>query len=66
MKLSLSAPAIATRKAWPARNIHEIGSTPGLPIAAQFVGKPLGEATIVRLGRAFQRVTSWHRRHPKL
>jgi amidase len=38
----------------------------GLPIAAQFVGKPLGEATIVRAGRAFQRVTAWHRRHPKL
>jgi amidase len=38
----------------------------GLPIAAQFVGKPLGEATVVRAGRAFQRVTDWHRRHPKL
>jgi len=38
----------------------------GLPIAAQFVGKPLGEATVVRAGRAFQRVTEFHRRHPRV
>jgi len=38
----------------------------GLPIAAQFVGKPLGEAVIVRTGRAFQRVTDFHRRHPRV
>jgi amidase len=38
----------------------------GLPIAAQFVGKPLGEAQVVRAGRAFQRVTAFHRRHPRV
>jgi amidase len=38
----------------------------GLPIAAQFVGKPLGEAVVVRAGRAFQRVTEFHRRHPRV
>ena len=38
----------------------------GLPIGAQFVGKHLGEPAIVRVGRAFQRVTEWHRRHPKV
>ncbi|HEX6018719.1 MAG TPA: amidase [Burkholderiaceae bacterium] len=38
----------------------------GLPVAVQFVGKHLGEAEICRAGRAFQRVTDWHRRHPRL
>ncbi|HEY2560295.1 MAG TPA: amidase [Caldimonas sp.] len=41
-------------------------TTAGLPIAAQFVGKPLGEAAVVRAGRAFQRVTDFHRRHPRV
>ncbi len=41
-------------------------TTAGLPIAAQFVGKPLGEAVVVRVGRAFQRVTDFHRRHPRV
>ena len=38
----------------------------GLPVAVQFVGRHLGEAGICRVGRAFQRVTEWHRRHPPL
>jgi amidase len=38
----------------------------GLPIAVQFVGRPLGEAMVVRAGRAFQRVTDFHRRHPRI
>jgi amidase len=38
----------------------------GLPVAVQFVGKHLGEVEICRAGRAFQRATDWHRRHPRL
>jgi len=37
----------------------------GLPVAVQFVGKHLGEVDICRAGRAFQRATDWHRRHPR-
>ena len=37
----------------------------GLPVAVQFVGRHLGEADICRAGRAFQRATDWHRRHPR-
>jgi amidase len=36
----------------------------GLPIAFQLVAANLDEATLIRAGAAFQRVTSWHRRHP--
>jgi len=38
----------------------------GLPVAVQFVGKHLGEVEICRAGRAFQRATDWHRRHPRV
>lgn len=41
-------------------------SKAGLPIAFQLVATDLGEATLIRAGAAFQRVTSWHRRHPNL
>jgi amidase len=41
-------------------------SADGLPIAFQLVAAHLDEATLVRAGAAFQRVTSWHRRHPSL
>jgi amidase len=34
------------------------------PVAIQLVARHLGEATLVRAGRAFQRETDWHRRHP--
>ena len=39
---------------------------PGLPVAVQLVSAHLGEALLVRAGRAFQRLTDWHRRHPEL
>ncbi len=38
----------------------------GLPLAVQFVGRHLGEAEICRAGRAFQRASDWHRRHPRV
>jgi amidase len=41
-------------------------SATGLPIAFQLVAANLDEATLVRAGAAFQRVTCWHRRHPSL
>jgi amidase len=41
-------------------------SRAGLPIAFQLVAAHLDEATLVRAGAAFQRVTAWHRRHPSL
>ena len=37
-----------------------------LPVGVQLVGGPLAESTLVRIGRAFQRATDWHRRRPAL
>jgi len=41
-------------------------SRDGLPIGVQLMGAPFADATLVRLGRAFQRATDWHLRHPDL
>ncbi|MGJ7525029.1 amidase [Variovorax sp. GB1P17] len=36
----------------------------GMPLAFQLVAAHMAEATLVRAGAAFQRITAWHRRHP--
>jgi len=41
-------------------------SEKGLPIGVQLIGAPFGDATLVRIGRAFQSATDWHRRRPDL
>ncbi len=38
----------------------------GLPVGLQLLGKPLGEATLLRVARAYERETNWHRRAPAL
>lgn len=39
-------------------------STDGLPLSVQFVGAPLSESTICRVGYTFEQATQWHDRHP--
>jgi len=41
-------------------------SAEGLPIGMQLMGAPFTDATLVRIGRAFQRATDWHLRRPDL
>lgn len=36
----------------------------GLPLSLQFVGGPLTEDLLVRVGDAYERATNWHRLHP--
>jgi len=38
----------------------------GLPLGMQVNGRPFDEATVLRVGYAFQRATDWHERHPRL
>jgi aspartyl-tRNA(Asn)/glutamyl-tRNA(Gln) amidotransferase subunit A len=38
----------------------------GLPLGVQLLGKPFDEATLLRIGVAFQQATDWHRRRPDL
>jgi aspartyl-tRNA(Asn)/glutamyl-tRNA(Gln) amidotransferase subunit A len=41
-------------------------SSTGLPIGVQIIGAPFADATLVRIGRAFQSATDWHMRRPAL
>jgi aspartyl-tRNA(Asn)/glutamyl-tRNA(Gln) amidotransferase subunit A len=41
-------------------------SAAGLPIGMQLMAGPFAEATLIRLGQAFQRATDWHLRRPDL
>lgn len=36
----------------------------GLPVSIQIVGRPFDEATVLRVARAYERATDWHRRRP--
>jgi len=36
----------------------------GLPLSLQLVGRAFDEATILRLGHAYERATAWHQRRP--
>ena len=41
------------------------GFTPaGLPVSIQIVGRAGDDATVLRIARAYERVTEWHRRRP--
>jgi Asp-tRNA(Asn)/Glu-tRNA(Gln) amidotransferase A subunit family amidase len=41
-------------------------SSTGLPLAFQIVGRPFDEATVLRLGDAYQDATDWHLQRPPL
>ena len=38
----------------------------GLPVGMQIIGKHFDEATILRLGFAYEQATEWHKRKPEL
>src|SRR5207248_2841737 len=38
----------------------------GLPLAFQVVGRPFAEATVLRVGHAYEQAAGWHRRRPPL
>jgi aspartyl-tRNA(Asn)/glutamyl-tRNA(Gln) amidotransferase subunit A len=38
----------------------------GLPLGMQVLGRPFDDATVLRVGHAYERATDWHRRHPRL
>ena len=69
-------PAVILRVSGMTRPINFLGlpslslpggfSETGLPACFQLVGRPFAEATLCRLGDAFQQATDWHTRLPAL
>jgi aspartyl-tRNA(Asn)/glutamyl-tRNA(Gln) amidotransferase subunit A len=41
-------------------------SSEGLPIGFQAIGRPFDEATVLRLGAAYESATEWHQRRPDI
>ena len=41
-------------------------SAQGLPIGLQVAARPFDDATVLRVARAYERATDWHRRSPEL
>ena len=41
-------------------------SNAGLPVALQIAGRPFDEATVLRVGHAYESLTSWHTYNPEL
>jgi amidase len=41
-------------------------SDAGVPYAIQFLGKRLTEASLCRVGHAYEQATEWHKRHPSV
>jgi aspartyl-tRNA(Asn)/glutamyl-tRNA(Gln) amidotransferase subunit A len=39
-------------------------TTTGLPLSFQIAGRPFDEATVLRVGHAYEQATDWHRRRP--
>lgn len=42
------------------------GFSDNLPVGLQLIGKPFDEATLLRVGDAYQQITDWHTRRPTL
>ena len=38
----------------------------GLPVGLQIVGRPFDDATVLRVGHAYEQSTEWHRRRPAI
>ncbi len=50
----------------PALNIPCGFDSDGLPIGMQIIGRPFEEATLFRVGAAFQEATDYHTRKPPM
>jgi len=52
--------------AGPALELCNGFSKNGLPLGMQVIGRPFDEATVLRVGHAYQQATDWHVRRPRL
>lgn len=66
LDIEISHTGLANLTGHPALSVPG-GFTKGrLPVGLQLIGRTFDEATILRLGHAFQQITDWHRQRPRL
>jgi aspartyl-tRNA(Asn)/glutamyl-tRNA(Gln) amidotransferase subunit A len=63
-KVEITVPFSMT--GFPALSICIGFTTDGLPLSMQVVGRPFDEATILRVAHAYERVTPWRNRRPRV
>jgi aspartyl-tRNA(Asn)/glutamyl-tRNA(Gln) amidotransferase subunit A len=61
--LRCTSPFNATRL--PALSVPCGFTAAGLPVGLQLAGRPFDEATVLRVGHAYEQATKWHTRRPK-
>jgi aspartyl-tRNA(Asn)/glutamyl-tRNA(Gln) amidotransferase subunit A len=67
--LEVMAPSSRYTSPWnllglPAVSVPSGFTRAGLPVSIQIVGRAGEDATVLRIARAYERVTEWHRRRP--
>lgn len=50
----------------PARELCNGFGAHGLPLGMQVLGRPFDDATVLRVGHAYEQATDWQRQHPQL
>jgi amidase len=58
--------AVITLTACPAMAVPCGFDQQGLPIGLQLLGKPFGEATLLKIAHAYEQSTEWHKERPGL
>lgn len=66
LDIEISHTGLANLTGHPALSVPGGFTNDGLPVGLQFIGRAFDEATILRLGHAFQQITDWHARRPTL
>ncbi len=66
LRAIVSATSPFTLTGQPALTVPCGRSLAGLPLALQIVGKPFDEATVLRIGHAYEIHTAWHSQFPEL
>jgi aspartyl-tRNA(Asn)/glutamyl-tRNA(Gln) amidotransferase subunit A len=65
-RFGLSYTSLFNQTGLPSLSIPSGFSSSGLPLSLLISGRPFDEATVLRIGHAYEQATDWHQRHPAL
>ena len=64
--MNLSFARLFNQTGLPSLSIPNGFSSDGLPLSLLISGRPFADATVLRVGHAYEQATDWHVRHPNL